>query len=80
MRTDFPESSFKKERVNHMRMQGKYIANSAVFIGKKAQVQMGKPVGATRYDFKFDFEKCKQIDYSVTFGDADKKLQGNYLS
>ena len=76
MKTNFPRDAFDKEAIAHKRLQGKYIPNSAVYLGKKAQFTMGKPIGQTRYDFKLDFEKCKQVEYSLTYSDADKKLNG----
>ena len=76
MSSRFPKEAFEKLCIEHKRSMGNYIAESAVYIGKKAQVTMGKPIGATKYDFKFDFEKCKNIDYSVMIMDANKKLNG----
>ncbi|XP_065057396.1 uncharacterized protein LOC135685388 [Rhopilema esculentum] len=76
MSEDFSNVAFDKMVVDNRRSIGNYIKNSAVFLGKKAQVTMGKPIGVTRYDFKFDFEKLKQIEYSVTITDAVKKLNG----
>ena len=80
MNTRFPKEAFDKFIIEHKRSMGLYIPKSAVYVGKKAQVTMGKPVGATKYDFKFDFEKCKNIDYSVMIIDADGKLNGLYFS
>ena len=80
MITTFPKASFDKSVVEHKRSLGKYVSNSAVYIGKKAQVTMGKSVGATRFDFKFDFEKCKKVDYSIMIMDADKKLNGSLFN
>eukprot|EP00794_Sanderia_malayensis_P012900 gene12900-14229_t len=76
METTFAKASFDKETINHLKMQGKYIPNSAVFTGKKAQIQMGKPIGQTRFDFKMDFEKCTQVGYYIGCGDSDHKLHG----
>ena len=76
MSEGFSNVAFDKMVVDNKRSIGNYIKNSAVYLGKKAQVTMGKPIGVTRYDFKFDFEKLKQIEYSVTITDADKKLNG----
>ena len=77
MITTFPKESFDKLVVEHKRSMGKYISKSAIYIGKKAQVTMGKSVGATRFDFKFDFEKCKKVDFAIMIMDADKKLNGS---
>ena len=77
MVTKFPKEAFDKSVIEHKRSMGKYVPNSAVYIGKKAQVTMGKAVGATKYDFKFDFDKCKNVDYSIMIMDSDKTLNGS---
>lgn len=79
MVTRFPRDAYEKFMVEQNRSMGKYIANSASYVGKKAQITMGKSIGATRYDFKFDFEKCKKIDYAVLLMDESKKLAGSFV-
>ena len=76
MEQSFSKALFDVSRKHHLRMVGRYIRGSLKYLGKKAQMQMGKPVGATRFDFKVDVEKQKQCEIAVLVGDLDKKLQG----
>ena len=75
----FPKEAFDKLVIERKRSMGKYIPKSGVYIGKKAQVTMGKSVGATKYDFKFDFDKCKKVDYSIMIMDVDRSLNGLFF-